>query len=430
MQTDSLIKPSFNTRAPGGTTAFNLAYPIVTASTVALSSYDDTDPPLADGTYAIVISSGVDTKVYSLDTFDVRPADGTTILTTFSGTGRWVEITAATPAQLFTEIIWDPSVVASSGNIYKTWAEVQAAVNAVNGAAEVQINSSPLALATIPNTAVLDGKHMTRFLGARYSGGGRSLLDIQDGAVLTNIAVLQDLNITPTLPAANLAPFVLGGYMRIENCFIKPLEGSAGTNGILQLAGSEGVSATLFVDQESTIDGTRVSPAIVAANGTLTVVGTRDSTISTQGVSRQGVASVAYLFDASVAMPFSSSPGFSYRLLDLAQGVAYNDFVLSPQIVQTPGVAGPTAQQAIDALKPFQLAIVDGDLTPAGTIQITHNLGLLYVFIDVIDDADDLVIPVNVHFDSTTQLTLDLSAFRTGSPVPALPGTWHAIIRI
>jgi hypothetical protein len=431
MYSGELFKPSYDNRAPGGTEAFNPAYPYVVFGPSAglTTQINDADPahPLADGTVAVVLNSGVDTKVFVLDTYDARPANGTSLIATQSGVGLWVEITAlaVVPPQLFQEIVWDPSVVASVDNVYKTWPEVEAAVNAVHGAAEVQINSSPLALATIPNTAVLDGKHMTRLIGARNSGLSRATLDIQDGAVLTHIALLQDLTITPTLPAANTAPFVLGGYMRIENCFIKPLEGSAGTNGILQLNAGEGGSATVFVDQESTIDGTRASAALVCSVGTLTVVGTRDSTITTQGVLLVAGASIAYLFDASVPMPFASSPGYSYRLIDIAQGVGYSDTTVSPTIVQTPGVAGPTTQQAVDALKPFTLPFVDGDLV-AGILTVNHNLGQLRVFVTVSDDGEDVVIPTNIKFISPTQLTIDMLQFQ---PLTG-PNPWNVTVRI
>jgi len=51
------------------------------------------------------------------------------------------------------------------------------------------------------------------------------------------------------------------------------------------------------------------------------------------------------------------------------------------------------------------------------TWTVTHNLGLKYCSVQVVDENDDEIFADSVSFDSTTQLTLTFSQNQTGVAV-------------
>jgi hypothetical protein len=64
-----------------------------------------------------------------------------------------------------------------------------------------------------------------------------------------------------------------------------------------------------------------------------------------------------------------------------------------------------------------EMTFTNANLT-AGVLTVTHNLGVKVVCWSLADDEDDAVLPDNIGFTDTNNLTVDLSSFG------AITGTW------
>lgn len=106
----------------------------------------------------------------------------------------------ATPAV----VVYAPGLVGPSAPYYSTWAEIETAVNAVDGACQLWVDMTGLpGFAQVPASANLDGKGRLEIIGK--GPNGEAELVLADGAVIKNVQTFRTIvfrgqsNTTPPL---------------------------------------------------------------------------------------------------------------------------------------------------------------------------------------------------------------------------------------
>lgn len=412
-----------------GALGYVTAYQYVVATPAALTAIIDNDPytPLADGTFAAVVTRAT-TEIWVLNTTSIAAPDGTTVVAAHSA-GNWVLISAqsASAAQARAAIIYDPSQ-ATDGNRVQTWAEVETATAFAHGAIDIWIsprNGEPI---SIPATTIQGGG------AARLYGLGKKVgvtLAAPDTSVFQDFESVQDIAFAMTFTAVgpNTGVFKFTGTaetFRLVNTTFNIANLSTAGNSIILVPG--GATLNVFMTEGSGASGGGGCFVFnVAATGVLNVYAFTRTTFSPIGqpfnIAPTGSADI--FGDASVTQLPAATAGLQFTYADSSSRVFYQDSATSPVIVPIPSpYGGANVQQAIDALKPFIKSFVAGDLV-AGVLTVNHAKGVQYLSRVIIsDDSNKQIIPDGVTFTDANNASINLSSFG------AITGTWHASVGI
>jgi len=172
----------------------------------------------------------------------------------------------------------------------------------------------------------------------------------------------------------------------------------------------------------------------VGATGQVTIQTTRGALVVNGAINTVATAVVNFVRDASVDPATIVGAGtVSTLLIDKANDAFYDDTAVGgkPAIVvapMTPVAGGPSIQQAIDALKPYQRTFTNADLV-AGILTVTHNLGQQFPSRCIVtDDNNNIIWPDLVHMTSAIQTEITLTSYIP--IIGGLPGTWHVSMGI
>lgn len=283
-------------------------------------------------------------------------------------------------------IIYKPGGV-SSGNLKATWAEVDAAIVAANGALRVYIDDSIVSPA--PITSVVDCKGYTEFFAYKLPLGGGVFANIVPGAQLINPRSVSDaLSIQATPGALDIAPVVV--VSRILFLFrggqIRLLAGAG--RALIDVAPGDVLAVISQLDGAIISDEPTVAAVALGTGAQLFVVSQIQLNFQFNNyVSGDGTTATLLLRDSSLA-PNPSLPLFTGTFIpqftDIAAQVSYDDNLVPPNL------GSGIVQGAIDALKLLTAPTVSSVIM-FGAGDITNTITDRYLF----PSYDDDVAPLN-----------------------------------